>query len=391
MTLGGSTGPLSDLLVVEVTGIGPVPLAGQLLADHGARVIVVDRKGGKPDQLDPNNRGKEFIPVDLKSEQGRQVFLRLVAKADVLLEGFRPGVMERLGLGSEPCFEINAGLIYGRMTGWGQSGPLKDMAGHDLNYLGLSGALAAMGEVGRPPMPPLNLIADYGGGTMFLLFGVLMALHQKNQTGKGQVVDAAMLDGVIAMMGLVHGQRASGIWRDKRQSNWLDGAAPFYRCYVCQDDRYVAVACIEPQFFAQFVDMLELPQRYKSMQMDPKNWADMTRGIETKLATRSRDQWAEFFYGSDACVTPVLAMEESGHHLHNVERVNHVNFDLHGYKPSKALPDNVWQSGIAPRIGDQQPRLKEISADDNTHQDILRMLGYDDQQIGALTKDRIVG
>ncbi len=334
-----SNGPLAGLRIIEFAGLGPAPLAGQLLADLGADVVVIDRKSGQNFDQDPNRRSKRSVALNLKSEQGLQLAKILLGSADILIEGFRPGVMERLGLGPEQCAEINPKLIYGRMTGWGQEGPLSSTSGHDLNYLAITGTLGAMGQAGEPPSPPLNLVADYGGGTMFLIFGLLSALYEREKSGLGQVVDAAMVDGVIAMMGMVHGQIEQGVWENKRQSNWLDGAAPFYRCYECNDGKYLSVGCIEPQFFKEFVALAGLPEEFIDQQMDKKFWPQMSAYIAGYIKSRGRDDWMELFGGSDACVAPVLEWPEVAEFEHNKARANMI--ELNG----------VSQSAPAPRFG----------------------------------------
>ena len=238
-------GPLATLKVVEFSGLGPAPLAGQMLADMGADVITIDRVAGAVDPSDVNRRGKRSIVLDLKSVGGQAAALALIGRADIVIEGFRPGVMERLGLGPKDCPEQ---VIYGRMTGWGQTGPMAQVAGHDITYLATTGVLGMMGPSDAPPAPPMNLVADYGGGTMFLLYGLLAAVIERGVSGKGQVVDAAMIDGVPAMMGLIHGMMAQGDWMPERSANMLDGGAPFYRCYACADGQHVAVGALEPQF-----------------------------------------------------------------------------------------------------------------------------------------------
>ncbi len=229
------SGPLKGMKVVEMEGLGPAPLAGQFLSDLGAEVTLITRKSGKPDPTDINNRGKRSVALNLKAPEGIEAALRLIERADVLIEGFRPGVMERMGLGPDTCQTRNPGLVYGRMTGWGQTGPMAQMAGHDINYLGLTGVLNAIGKKDEPPIPPLNIAADYAGGTMFLLLGILSALFERQSSGKGQVIDAAMVDGAPALLALVHAMIARGRWGEERESNWLDGGAPFYRTYECAD------------------------------------------------------------------------------------------------------------------------------------------------------------
>tara|TARA_R110002110_G_scaffold85534_3_gene222611 strand:- start:2091 stop:3101 length:1011 start_codon:yes stop_codon:yes gene_type:complete len=327
--------PLASLKVLEFSGLGPAPLAGQLLADLGAHVLTVDRSAPADDPTDINRRGKSSVVLNLKSDEGLQEALRLIAEYDVVIEAFRPGVMERLGLGPETCPQRT---IYARMTGWGQDGPLAHVAGHDINYLGLTGALHAMGAPDTPPVQPLNLVADYGGGSMFLIFGILAAVIERGVTGKGQVVDAAMVDGVPAMMGLIHGMLAQGKWNETRGDNWLDGAAPFYRCYTCSDGKFVAVGALEPQFYAILLDKLDLPESYRADQNDKATWAARTAELAVIFATRSRDAWAAHFEGSDACVTPVLTFSEAADHPHMAQR---------GALQRRA---GVLQSGVAPRF-----------------------------------------
>ncbi|MEM5541248.1 CaiB/BaiF CoA-transferase family protein [Sulfitobacter sp. AS92] len=335
-------GPLASLRVVEFSGLGPAPLAGQLLADLGADVITVDRKAAPADPADINRRGKRSVVLNLKSPEGIAAAQALVASADVLIEGFRPGVMERLGLGPENC---PGKLIYGRMTGWGQTGPWAQTAGHDINYLALTGALHAMGSADAPPVPPLNMVADYGGGTMFLLFGILSAVIERSVTGKGQVVDAAMVDGVPAMMGLIHGMLAQNKWTEERAANWLDGAAPFYRCYTCADGKFIAVGALEPQFYAILLEKLDLPAEYAATQNDTATWPARTVEFAAIFATRSRDDWAAHFDGSDACVAPVLSFSEVPDHPQMAARGNVLRMD------------GVLQSGHAPRFGLGAPTM----------------------------------
>lgn len=314
------SGPLEGLRVVEMAGIGPCPLAGQLLGDLGADVVVVDRKSGEVDLTDINRRNKRSIALDLKSPDGVEVVLRLIEKADILIEGFRPGVMERLGLGPEVCRLRNPGLVYGRMTGWGQSGPLSQSAGHDINYLALTGVLSAIGHKGEPPVPPLNLVADYAGGTMFLLFGLLAAVFERQTSGKGQVVDSAMIDGVPLLASLVHSMRARGQWSDERQDNMLDGGAPYYRCYETSDGKYISIGPIEPAFFAELVERVGLPDEFREQQYDRISRAEMHEACEALFKRRSRDEWDQILSGTDVCYAPVLGWDEAPLHPHNVER-----------------------------------------------------------------------
>lgn len=307
-------GPLAGVRVIEFAGIGPGPFAAMMLADNGADVVRIDRPGrgafGRP-ELDLMARGRRSIALDLKSPDDRALALRLIARADLLIEGNRPGVMERLGLGPAAALAANPALVYGRMTGWGQSGPLSARAGHDLNYLALTGALHAIGPADQPPPPPLNLIADFGGGAMLLAFGLLAALTHARASGVGQVVDAAMIDGVLAQTTLFHAMRAMGLWSDARGANLLDGGAPFYRCYRCADGGFVAVGALEPQFFAALLAGLGLSDDPDcAQQQDRARWPAMAAKFAAAFATAPRDAWAARFAESDACVTPVRRFDE---------------------------------------------------------------------------------
>lgn len=315
-------GPLAGIRIVEFDAIGPLPLAGMLLADMGADVVrIVRPKTGNEAWGDIGgevlHRSRTAVELDLKS--GQAEVRALVARADAVIEGFRPGVMERLGLGPDACLAANPQLVYGRITGWGQSGPLARRAGHDINYIGLTGALHAIGEAGVPPPVPLNMIGDYGGGTMFLIAGLLAALLSARLTGRGQVVDAAMTDGVASMSAMVHAFRASGQWGDERGANLLDGGTPFYRCYACADGKFVAVGALEPQFFALLLAGLGIPAD-SYVQHDRAGWPEMVRHFAGIFAARPRDAWAELFAESDACVTPVLDWAEAPRHPHNADR-----------------------------------------------------------------------
>ena len=310
-------GPLEGVRVVELAGLGPGPFACMLLAQLGADVVRVDRPDGPvvrmpgPDLL---AQGRPTLPVDLKHPGAAALILDLVQRADVLVEGFRPGVAERLGLGPEDCLERNPRLVYARMTGWGQDGPWGDQVGHDINYAGLVGALAAIGEPGRKPVPPLNLVADFGGGAMFCVTGVLAALLERTTSGRGQVVDAAMVDGVTSLMTMFWAMRAGGAWHDQRGTNLLDGGAPFYDTYACADGEFLAVGAIEEQFWVELLTVLDLhdaPSRG-----DVEQWPELRRRLSAAFAQRTRDEWAEAFAGRPACVTPVLRMGEVTSHPH---------------------------------------------------------------------------
>lgn len=338
-------GPLDGLKVVEMAGLGPCPLAGQLLCDLGADVIVIDRQSGKVDPTDINRRGKRSVALNLKKPEGVETAKAIIKQMDILLEGFRPGIMEKLGLGPDACHTMNQGLVYGRMTGWGQNGPWSQSAGHDINYLALSGALHAIGRKNEPPIPPLNLAADYGGGTMFLLFGVLSALFERSKSGKGQVVDAAMIDGVPAMLGLYHMFLARGELSNQREDNMLDGGAPFYRAYETKDGKYLAVGALEPQFFKELIKGMGLEAESDKAQYDKAHWPDARTRYEALFKTRTRDEWMSVFEGTDACVAPVLTFEEAPHHPQNAARKNHLEID------------GVIQSAPAPRFDRTPPAM----------------------------------
>ncbi|TVV77157.1 CaiB/BaiF CoA transferase family protein [Sphingomonas solaris] len=319
------TGPLAGVRIVEIDAIGPIPLAAMLLADMGADVIRIARPPGAVaaawDDVggDVLHRSRDVVWLNLKAPADRDALLDLIDRADALIEGYRPGVMERLGIGPEACLARNPRLVFGRMTGWGQTGPLALRAGHDLNYLAITGALHAMGDGMSPPPVPLNLVGDYGGGAMFLIAGLLAAILSARSTGRGQVVDAAITDGVPALMSLFHAWTPKGLWLDAPASNLLDGASPFYRCYRCADGRDVAVGCLEPQFFAQMVEALDLADRGYD-QADRAGWPAMEADLAAVFYSRPRDHWAALFAQTDACVTPVLSLAEAPLHPHNIAR-----------------------------------------------------------------------
>ncbi|MDQ2095528.1 CaiB/BaiF CoA transferase family protein [Rhodalgimonas zhirmunskyi] len=378
-TQPAKTGPLKGLNVVEMQGLGPAPLAGQLLADLGATVTLITRKSGPADPTDINNRGKRSVALNLKSVEGVAAAKALITRADVLIEGFRPSVMERMGLGPEECAALNPGLVFARMTGWGQDGPLSQTAGHDINYLGLTGFLHAIGTADDTPPPPLNIGADYGGGTMFLLFGIMAALYERQTSGKGQVVDAAMVDGASALMGLVHAFIARGHWSEDRQANLLDGGAPFYRTYECADGKFLAVGPLEPQFFAELVARADLPQDHKASQMDARTWPDRRTSYAEVFRQKTRDEWTAIFDGSDACATPVLTWSEAPKHPHLAARGTFTQVN------------GVTQAAPAPRFSRSQPAAPQSpvapGADTAT---VLRELGYDEATITRLQNDGIL-
>jgi len=319
------TGPLSGIRVLEAGGIGPAPFCGMVLADLGAEVIQVTRQGAAPtataSAFDVTGRGRLRLPLDLRSEAGTRAALELADAADILIEGFRPGVMERLGLGPDTCLQRNPRLIYGRMTGWGQTGRLASTAGHDINYIALSGVLHAIGKPGEPPVPPLNLVGDYGGGAMLLAVGLLAALQERNVSGRGQVIDAAMSEGSALLASLFYGMRASGRWSGGRGENHLDGGAHFYNSYRCADGKYLSVAANEPQFYAELLQLCGLAGDAEfQQQWDRARWPALKDRLAAVFATDSRDAWCARAEGRDVCIAPVLDWGEAPAHPHHAER-----------------------------------------------------------------------
>lgn len=343
-------GPLTGLRVVELAGIGPGPHAAMLLADLGADVVRVERPAGGLQVLasgvqDWLLRGRRSVAANLKDPAGRETVLRLVERADVLLEGFRPGVTERLGVGPDDCLARNPRLVYARMTGWGQDGPLAQRAGHDINYISLTGALHAVRTAGGRPVPPLNLVGDFGGGSLFVVVGILAALWEREKSGQGQVVDAAMVDGTSVLLQMVWALRAQGAWSDEPAANLLDTGAPFYDTYACADGRYVAVGALEPQFYTQLLEGLGLAGEDLPAQMDRDGWPVLRARFAEVFATRTRDEWVKIFAGTDACVTPVLSFAEVPEHPHLVARNTLVHID------------DVIQAAPAPRFSRTVPDL----------------------------------
>jgi len=378
-------GPLQGLRVIELAGIGPAPLACMLLADLGADVVRVDRL--EPSGLglaieprhDVNARGRRSVALDLKHEAGREALKRLLAPADVLVEGFRPGVMEKLGLGPEPCLALNPRLVYGRMTGFGQSGPLAQSAGHDLNYIALTGVLNAIGPAGGAPVPPLNLVGDYGGGALYLAFGVLAALFERQRSGLGQVVDAAMVDGAASLASVFFGLQAAGNWGAPRGENLLDGGAPFYATYETADARHISLAALEPKFFAQLVAALGLDERYLKHQYDRKLWPELRQAMAAAVRRHSRDEWCRRLEGSDACFAPVLSFEEAPAHAHAVARQAFV------------AVDGVVQPAPAPRFGRTPagPPRRAPQVGEHTL-DVLQQAGFSAADVQALVRQGVV-
>jgi alpha-methylacyl-CoA racemase len=329
-------GPLAGVRVVEMVGLGPCPFAAMMLADMGAEVIRVDRKtapgADNPfpmlgTKFDVMARGRRSLALDLKQPAAKEVLLQLLDQADVVLEGFRPGVMERLGFGPEVCHERNPKLVYGRVTGWGQHGPLAQSAGHDLNYIALTGMLHAMGRADTPPAPPLNLVGDFGGGGMMMAFGVVCAVLEARGSGKGQVVDAAMTDGAALLGAMMYGLRAFGSWNDGREDNLLDGGAPFYDTYACADGKFVSIGSIEPQFYALLLKLTGASDPAFDAQMDHHQWPQMKQRFTGLFKTRSRDAWCALMEGTDVCFAPVLDMAEAPRHPHNQARGTFIEVD----------------------------------------------------------------
>ena len=360
-------GPLKGLTIIEMAGLGPGPFAAMMLADHGARVIRVERPGNLSVPNDPLTRNRESIALDLKAEEGREIVRQLVRRADGLIEGYRPGVMEKLGLGPEELLGINPRLVYGRITGWGQDGPLASEAGHDINYLALTGLLSCIGEPDRPPVPPLNLVADYAGGGLMLAFGMVAALLNVQRGGQGQVIDAAMTDGAALTGALIFGLRAAGLWRDQRGANLLDGGEPIYGCYTCADGKELAVGAIEPQFRAALLETLGLPAAPSRAEM------------AAAIATRPRDEWLSMLAGRNACAAPVLSLGEAPHHPHNRARGTFIELD------------GVTQPAPAPRYSGtpvDAPRPPRREGEDGDV--ILAELGYSEADIERLHEGGVV-
>lgn len=349
-------GPLSGVRVVEFAGLAPAPFACMVLADLGAEVVSIERRNtnGSPlrarpfeGPVDVLGRGRSILALDLKSREGRDTALRLVERADLLVEGFRPGVMERLGLGPGVCLDRNSGLIYGRMTGWGQDGPLSQTAGHDINYISVAGALHPLGRAGEAPVPPANLIGDFGGGGMLLVVGILAALLERQRSGLGQVVDAAMVDGAALLTAFLHGLRASGLWSDTRGTNLIDTGSPFYEVYETADGEYMGVGAIEPEFYDAFVRNLGLDPANLSDRADPASWPLLREEIAAGFRLRTRREWTDIFEGTDSCVSPVLALGEVASHSHNRYRKTFIDVD------------GVLQPSPAPRFSRTPPRTPE--------------------------------
>ena len=368
-------GPLKGLKIIEMAGIGPGPFCGMVLADLGAEIIRVDRASaiGTGSKQEPSNRGKKSIAVDLKAKEGVEVVLKLVETADAIFEGFRPGVMERLGIGPEVCLARNDRIVFGRMTGWGQEGPLANAAGHDINYISLSGALAAIGRPGSPPVPPLNLIGDFGGGGMLLALGLVAALLESKESKQGQVVDAAMTDGSALLMTMIYSMQSSGMWNTTMGSNLLDGGSHFYDTYECKGGKFISIGSIEPQFYALLCQIAELDEKVFSKQMSRDLWPEQKEEIKKIFLKKTRDEWCELMEGTDVCFAPVLDMSEAPQHPHNKERKTFI--DLEG----------VTQPAPAPRFSRTEPEVVSSPSIVGEHtNEVLSSIGLSEEDISTL-------
>jgi alpha-methylacyl-CoA racemase len=368
-------GPLAGIKVVEMAGIGPGPFCAMMLSDMGAEVIRVDRLAHKGSGHRANvlNRGRRSIAVDLKNPDGVAAVQQLIDGADVVIEGFRPGVMERLGLGPDTCLARNPRLIFGRMTGWGQSGPLAPAAGHDINYISIGGALGAMGYSDRPPAPPLNLVGDFGGGAMYLLAGVLAALVERGTSGQGQVIDAAMTDGTASLLSPFYGMMAMGMWTKERMDNRLDGGAHYYGSYACSDGKFISIGSIEPQFYALLLELCEIDDPEFAKQNDKQHWASLRGKLEALFVTQTRDHWCALLEGTDVCFAPVLDLQEAPQHPHNLARQSFVEID------------GVTQPAPAPRFSRTPTTVQAPAAMAGEHsEEILNDWGFAPDEILAL-------
>lgn len=380
-------GPLKGVRIIEMAGIGPAPFCGMMLSDMGAEVIRVDRQEagdlglpGREPRFEVLHRGRKSVSVDVKSEAGRGIVKRLVKDADALIEGFRPGVMERLGLGPDVLAEVNPRLVFGRMTGFGQDGPMAPRAGHDINYIALSGALHAIGRQGEPPTPPLNLVGDFGGGGMLLAFGVVCGILEAKTSGKGQVVDAAMVDGASLLMAGIYGFLASGMWKDERGVNILDTGAPWYGVYETKDGKWVSIGSIEKRFYADLLQRLGIAGETLPKQHDRAGWPVLAKRFAEVIKTRTRDEWQQIFADSDACFAPVLAMGEVAKHPHNAVRSTFIELE------------GVMQPAPAPRFSRTPQAIagpaRQAGADSMA---VLKAAGYSETEIAALVAQGVVG
>jgi alpha-methylacyl-CoA racemase len=368
-------GPLAGIKVVEMAAIGPGPFCSMMLSDMGAEIIRIDRlnQKGSGHRANVLHRGRKSIAVDLKNPQGVETTLELIEQADVLVEGFRPGVMERLGLGPEVCLERNPKLVFGRMTGWGQDGPLSQAAGHDINYISVAGALGAMGYPDRPPAPPLNLVGDFGGGAMYLLAGILAALIERSSSGKGQVIDAAMTDGTASLLSGFYGMMSMNMWSAERYSNRLDGGAYYYGSYECKEGKHISIGSLEPQFYALLLEKCEISEDSFKEQLEQASWPIKREKMEAIFKTKTREEWCNIMEGSDVCFAPVLDLSEAPDHPHNKARKTYLDFQ------------GVTQPAPAPRFSRTQGTIQSPAALVGEHTDeVLAAWGFSEGKIAEL-------
>lgn len=366
-------GPLHGIRIVEFAGIGPGPFAAMLFSDMGAEVIRIDRKGGRsPAKTEIYMRGRKAVALDMKKPEGVEAALKLIDRADALIEGFRPGVMERLGVGPDVCLARNPKLVYGRMTGWGQTGPLAEAAGHDINYIAITGALHAIGPKNGKPVPPLNLTGDFGGGALYLAFGVVCALLEAQKSGKGQVIDVAMTDGAASLMTMFYAMIASGMWKDERASNLLDSGAHFYDTYETKDGKFVALGSIEPQFYKELMEKTGITDPAFAAQMDRTAWPSLKEKLAAVIKTKTRDEWDAIMQGSDVCYAPVMSIAEAPKHPHNAARKTFIELD------------GIVQPAPAPRFSRTVAEVQgpPEGADNNA---ALAAWGFSQGEIEALT------
>lgn len=373
-------GPLKGIKVIEFSALGPGPFCGMILADLGADVTVIDRfeSAGQSTKTDIASRGKRSISIDLKNPDSLPLINELISSADVVLEGLRPGKMEKLNMGPDDFLKINPKLIYGRMTGWGQFGPLASTPGHDLNYISLTGVMASIGSKNDVPAPPLNLVGDFGGGGMLLAMGICAALVESSRSGKGQIIDAAMTDGSALLMSMMYGFYGAGFWKDERESNLLDGAAHFYGCYECKDGKFVSIGSIEPQFYKELLSRLDLDKDKFKDQMDKSKWPELKEIIKARFKEKSRDDWCKIMKGGEVCFSPVLSMQEAIEFEHNVERKTFVEID------------GLNQPAPAPRFSETPSEIKHAPVDKGFNtKEIISELG-DEFNFEALVKSKII-
>lgn len=376
-------GPLAGIKIIEMKGLGPGPYAGMLLADLGAEVIVVERSSkpsgiAPPPEMDCNSRGKKSIALNLKSQEGIDTLMRLVEQSDALFEGFRPGVAERLGFGPDECLARNPKLVYGRITGWGQTGPLSHLAGHDINYISITGSLAAIGSKEKPEVP-LNLVGDYAGGSLFLVIGMLSALLEAQKSGKGQVIDAAITDGSASVMSLFYTMTRTGEWDNQRQYNMLDGGAPYYDTYETADGKYISIGSIEPQFYALLIEKAELDPEFFADQQNKARWPEMKAKLKEVFKGKTSAQWCEIMADCDVCFAPVLDYEEAPSHPHNIARNTYIELD------------GMVQPGPAPKFSRSVPEMPESSHQPGSDtESVLQDIGLSSDEIATLKQNGVL-